>query len=142
MAQVKEGDTIKIHFTGRLEDGTFFDASEKSNPLEFTVGGGEVIPGLEQGVIGMNPGETKEIKIPMEQAYGSRREERVFEFDRKRAPEGFDPEIGQRLQMYRADGMPIMATVVGISEKSFTMDCNHPLAGKTLIFDTTVVEIV
>lgn len=142
MAQVKEGDTVRIHYTGRLEDGTIFDASEKANPLEFTVGGGEVIPGLEQGIIGMTPGELKEIKIPMEQAYGSRKEERVFEFDRKRAPEGFDPEIGQRLQMYRADGMPIMATVVGISEKSFTMDCNHPLAGKTLIFDTTVVEII
>jgi FKBP-type peptidyl-prolyl cis-trans isomerase 2 len=142
MATVKEGDTIRIHYTGKLEDGTVFDSSEGATPLEFTVGGGAIISGLEQGVIGMTPGESKTITIPMEQAYGPHQRERVFEFDRKKAPENFNPEVGQRLQMYRADGMPITATVVGISEASVTMDCNHPLAGKTLVFDTTLVEIV
>ncbi len=142
MATVKKGDTIRIHYTGKLEDGTIFDSSEGTNPLEFTVGGGEIISGLEQGVVGMSPGESKTITIPTEQAYGLHVKERVFEFDKKKAPENFDPEIGQRLQMYRADGMPIMATVIGISESSVTMDCNHPLAGKPLVFDATLVEIV
>ncbi len=142
MATVKKGDTIRIHYTGKLEDGTIFDSSEGTNPLEFTVGGGEIISGLEQGVVGMSPGESKTITIPTEQAYGPHVKERVFEFDKKKAPENFNPEIGQRLQMYRADGMPIMATVIGISESSVTMDCNHPLAGNPLVFDATLVEIV
>ncbi len=142
MATVKEGDTIRIHYTGKLEDGTVFDSSQETNPLEFTVGGGDLIAGLEAGVVGMATGESKTITIPAEQAYGPHIKEKVFEFDKKKAPENFNPEVGQRIQMYRADGLPLMATVAGISETAFTMDCNHPLAGKTLIFDTTVVEIV
>lgn len=142
MAIVKEGDTIRIHYVGRLEDGTVFDSSENRSSLEFTVGDGEVIPGLEHGVIGMNLGETKTITIPPDLGYGPYLKERVFEMERKKIPGNFDIEVGLRLQMYRADGMPIMATVVGISEDTLTMDCNHPLAGKTLIFETTVKEIV
>ncbi|MBI3593022.1 MAG: FKBP-type peptidyl-prolyl cis-trans isomerase [Nitrospirae bacterium] len=126
MATVKQGDTIRIHYTGRLEDGTIFDSSEGGKPLEFTVGSGEIIPGLEEGVIGMASGESKTITIPAEQAYGHHMKERVFELDRKRVP----------------DGVPVTSAIVGISESSLTMDCNHPLAGKTLIFDTTLVEIV
>lgn len=140
MAIVKKGDTIRIHYTGKLEDGTVFDSSEGGASLEFKVGGGVFLKGLEEGVIGMSPGESK--TILMEQAYGPRNEEMVFEFDRKRAPENFNPSLGQQLQMYRADGKPVMVTVVGISETSFTMDCNHSLAGKNLIFDITLEEIV
>ena len=142
MATVKQGDTIKMHYTGKLEAGTVFDSSDESNPLEFTIGEGEVIAGLEQGVVGMSVGESRTITIPMEQAYGPRNDARVFELDKAKAPENFNGEIGQQLQMYRADGMAITVTVVGVSEKSFTMDCNHPLAGKTLIFDTTLVKIL
>lgn len=142
MAAVKQGDTIRVHYIGRLDDGTVFDSSEGHPPLEFTVGRGEVIPGLEQGVVGMSIGETKTITIPAELAYGLYMKERVFEMDRKKMPGNFDIEVGLRLQMYRADGMPIMATVLDISENTLTMDCNHPLAGKTLIFDTTLVEII
>ncbi|MBI5187855.1 MAG: FKBP-type peptidyl-prolyl cis-trans isomerase [Nitrospirae bacterium] len=142
MAVVKEGDKVRVHYTGRLDDGTVFDSSEDSAPLEFTVGKGEVFSRIEQGIIGISPGESKTISIPMEEAYGPHREERVFEFDRKRAPENFDPVVGQPVQMYRADGLPVMATVVGISETSFIMDCNHSLAGKNLTFDITLVEIV
>lgn len=141
MATVKKGDTIKVHYTGKLEDGTVFDSSQGGAPLEFKVGGGDIIAGLDEGVVGMNAGETRTITIPMEKAYGPRQDERVFEFDRKKGPEHFNPEVGQRVQMYRADGMPVTATVVGVSEASVTMDCNHPLAGKTLIFETTLVEI-
>jgi peptidylprolyl isomerase len=142
MAAVKQGDTIRIRYIGRLEDGTVFDSSEGRPPLEFTVGEGEVIPGLEQGVIDMIHGETKTITITPELGYGPYMKERVFEMDRKKMPGNFNIEVGLRLQMYRADGMPMMVTVVGISENTLTMDCNHPLAGKTLIFDTTLVEIV
>jgi peptidylprolyl isomerase len=142
MAAVKQGDTIRIRYVGRLEDGTVFDSSEGRPPLEFSVGGGEVIPGLEQGVAGMSAGETKIITIHAELGYGPYMKERVFEMDRKKMPGNFNIEVGLRLQMYRADGMPMMVTVVGISENTLTMDCNHPLAGKTLIFDTTLVEIV
>ncbi len=142
MTVVKQGDTIRIRYIGRLEDGTIFDSSEGRPPLEFTVGEGEVIPGLEQGVTGMSIGETKTITITPELGYGPYMKERVFEMDRKKMPGNFNIEVGLRLQMYRADGMPMMVTVVGISENTLTMDCNHPLAGKTLIFDATLVEIV
>ena len=138
MLKVKEGDTIRIHYTGRLEDGTIFDSSES---LEFTVGEHEVIPGLEEGVIGMVPDEAKSIIITEEKAYGPHLKERICTLDKKRIPEGFHPELGQQLQMYRADGLPIMGTVIGISEASFTMDYNHPLAGKTLVFETRLLEI-
>lgn len=142
MATVKQGDTIRIRYVGRIEDGTVFDSSEGRPPLEFTAGEGEVIPGLEQGVIGMSIGETKTITIPAELGYGPYMKERFFEMDRKKIPGNFNIEVGLRLQMYRADGMPMMVTVVGTSENTLTMDCNHPLAGKTLIFDTTLAETV
>ena len=142
MAKVKEGDTISILYTGRLEDGTVFDSTEGKNPLEFTVGEGEVVPGLEKGVIGMAPGESKAIAIPAEDGYGPHLKERVCELDKKRVPDNFHPEVGQQLQMYRADGLPIMGTVVAISGTSFTMDYNHPLAGRTLVFETKLLAIV
>jgi peptidylprolyl isomerase len=142
VAIVKEGDTVRVHYTGKLEDGTVFDTSEDGASMEFKVGAGELLKAFEQGVIGMAIGEKKTILIPMEEAYGPRKEEMVFEFDRARAPENFEAEIGQQLQMYRADGKPVNLTVVGKSEKSFTMDCNHSLAGKDLIFDVRLEEIL
>jgi len=141
MRTVKEGDTIRIEYTGKLEDGTVFDASG-DHPLEFTVGEGEVIPGLEQGVIGMAEGESKKIVVPVELAYGPRLESRVCRLDKKKIPGEFQPEVGHQFQMYRADGLPVMGTVIAVSEDSFTMDYNHPLAGKTLVFETTVVGIL
>lgn len=142
MQKAKKGDTVIISYIGRLEDGTVFDSTENRNPLEFTVGEGELIPGLEQGIIGMMPGESRTIMIPMEMGYGPHLKERVCELDRKRIPQGVQPEVGQQLQLYRADGLPVMGTVIGKSETSFTMDYNHPLAGKTLIFETRLLEIV
>lgn len=142
MFQVKEGDTIRIEYTGRLEDGTVFDSSGGDSPLEFTVGEGEVVQGLEQGVIGMKPGEVKSIIVPMELGYGPRNEQRVCQLDKNKVPKEFHPELGRQLQLYRADGLPVMGTVIAISETSFTMDYNHPLAGKTMIFETRLVEIV
>jgi len=142
MAIAKEGDTVRVHYTGKLEDGTVFDTSEDGASMEFKVGAGELLKAFEQGVVGMAIGETKTIQIPADQAYGPRKEEMVFEFDRARAPENFEAEIGQQLQMYRADGQPVNITVIGKSEKSFTMDCNHALAGKDLTFDVRLEEIL
>ena len=142
MGIAKKGDTVRVHYTGRLEDGTVFDTSEDGASMEFKVGEGELLKAFEQGVVGMSVGETKTIHIPAEEAYGPRKDEMVFEFDRSRAPENFEAEIGQQLQMYRADGQAVNITVVGKSEKSFTMDCNHPLAGKDLTFDVRLEEIL
>jgi len=141
MARVKKGDTVNVHYTGKLEDGTVFDSSEGGVPLEFKVGEGEFLKGLEDGVIGMEIGEEKTIKIPAEEGYGIYMKEKIFEFGKDRAPENFNPEIGQELQMYRADGMPITVKVIEKTEKGFMMDCNHRLAGKNLIFDIKLVEI-
>jgi FKBP-type peptidyl-prolyl cis-trans isomerase 2 len=141
MAAVKEGDTIRIHFTGRLEDGTVFDTSDGGASLEIKVGGGEFLPGLEKGVIGMNVGEKKTIPIPADEGYGKHLEERVFDYDRSKLG-GLEPEVGRQLQMYRADGQPVLVTIVGMTETTVRMDCNHPLAGKNLVFDITLEEIV
>lgn len=142
MSGAKEGDTVRVQFTVRLDDGTVYDSSDISGPMVFKIGEGKFLPKVEQSVIGMSHGESKTIRIPMEEAYGPRIEERVFEFDRKKASEGFDPVVGQQVQMFRADGKPVSVTVAGVSEKSFIMDCNHPLAGKDLIVDVTLVDIV
>ena len=142
MAQVKDGDTIRIHYTGTLEDGTVFDSSEGGASLELKLGTGEFIRGLEEGVIGMAAGETKRIFITADKAYGPHLPEKVFEFHKDRAPEDFNPEIGQQYQMYRADGMPIVVKILEKTGTGYLMDCNHPLAGKNLVFEVTLEEIV
>ncbi len=142
MATVKEGDTIRIHYVGRMEDGTVFDSSEGGASLELNLGRGEFIPGIEKGVLGMCIGEKKTLLIPAEEGYGPRRQERVFEYDRGRLPEGFTPVVGQQMQMFRADGQPIQVTITGCTDTAVTMDCNHPLAGKNLIFESLIEEIV
>ncbi len=139
MATVKVADTIRIHYVGKLDDGTVFDSTEGGASLELKVGGGEFLKALEEGVIDMSPGESKTIKIA--DAYGPRNEEMTFEFDRKKWPENFNPAIGDRLQMNRADGKPVMVTVVEIKESSYLLDCNHPLAGKNLTFEVNLEEI-
>ena len=141
MTTVKEGDTIRIHFVGKLADGTVFDTSEDGASLEIKVGGGEFLPGLEKGVLGMSTGESKTIRIAAGEGYPYRKE-RVFEYDRSRLPGGIRTEVGQQFQMYRADGQPVVVTVAGVNEKTVTLDCNHPLAGKDLTFDITLEEIV
>jgi peptidylprolyl isomerase len=142
MATAKQGSRVIVNYVGKLEDGTVFDSSETNAPLEFVVGGGNVLEDFEQAIVGMSAGESKSIHIPSERAYGPYIKERVFTFSRSRAPENFNPEIGQKIQMYRADGLPVPVTVVGKTETSFIMDGNHPLAGKNLIFDVMLVEIL
>jgi FKBP-type peptidyl-prolyl cis-trans isomerase 2 len=142
MAQVKHGDTVKVHYTGKLEDGKVFDSSIDGDPLQFSIGKGQVIQGLEEAVVGMNPGESKTASIPADKAYGPHRKEKVMEVDRDRFPEGLKPEPGQKLEVRHADGRKTAVTVTGVSESKVTLDANHPLAGKDLTFDIQLQEIV
>ncbi|PXF52001.1 MAG: peptidylprolyl isomerase [Candidatus Methanophagaceae archaeon] len=142
MAQAKYGDTVKVHYTGKLDDGTVFDASVNGDPLQFTIGSGQIIPGFEQAVVGMNPGESKTVKIPAEDAYGQRREDLVLEIEKSQLPEGLKPEVGLQLQSRQPDGRIIVLTIADISESHVTLDANHPLAGKDLTFDIQLIEII
>ncbi len=142
MSTVKKGDTVRIHYVGRLKDGTVFDSSEGGASLEMKLGQGEFIAGIERAVLGMSVGEKKTVAVPAEEGYGPCHKERIFEYERSRLPEGFVPVVGQQMQMFRADGKPVQVTITQFSDSTVTMDCNHPLAGKDLIFDITLEEIV
>lgn len=142
MAQAKLGDTVRVNYTGRLDDGTVFDSSLRSGPLEFTIGDGQLIPGFENAVIGMTPGETKTQKIPAEEAYGPHADFLVIEVDRRRVPPDLDPKVGDRLQLQHPDGRVTPVLVTAVTESSITLDANHPLAGKDLTFDIELLEIV
>ncbi|RMG59214.1 MAG: peptidylprolyl isomerase [Deltaproteobacteria bacterium] len=139
--QVKAGDTVKVHYTGSLEDGTVFDSSRERDPLEFTVGEGKLIAGFENAVIGMAVGESKKVNIPSEEAFGPHREELVLEVEKSMFPPHINPFEGQQLQIPQQDGRTVAVTVTKITDDKVTLDANHPLAGKDLIFDIEVVEI-
>ena len=141
MAQAKAGDTVKVHYTGKLADGTVFDTSLNEEPLQFTIGEGQVIPGFEEAVIGMSTGQTKITKIRSDKAYGSYREDMVLVVERDRLPADMQPEVGQQLEMQNPDGTSFVLTVKEVGESNVTLDANHPLAGKDLRFDIQLVEI-
>jgi FKBP-type peptidyl-prolyl cis-trans isomerase 2 len=135
------GDTVKVHYTGKLTDGTVFDTSVGSEPLEFTLGQGKVIAGFEQVVVGMQVGESKTVTIPADQAYGQRRDDMIFEVGRDELPADIDPEVGMQLQMNQGDGGITIVTITDVSETTVKIDANHPLAGQDLKFDIELVEI-
>ena len=141
MAQVKNGDTVKVHYTGKLEDGTVFDSSENREPLEFTVGNAQMIPGFEEAVLGMNKDESKTIQIAPEDAYGQHRQEMVVDVSKDQFPPDLKPEVGMQIQIGHEDGGSTIALITNVSEEAVTLDANHPLAGKELTFDIQVVEI-
>jgi peptidylprolyl isomerase len=144
MAQekAKQGDTVKVHYTGKLDDGTVFDTSVNRDPLQFTIGKGQVIPGFEQAVVGMEVSESKTTKVTASEAYGPRRDEMVLQVDRKQFPADLNPEVGQQLRIPQPNGQPVIVRVTDISEASVTLDANHPLAGQDLTFDIQLVELV
>lgn len=142
MQTVKNGDTIKIHYHGRLADGTTFDSSEGRDPLEFEVGSHRVIAGFDAGVMGMQVGDKKTIEIPCDQAYGPKHDEMIVDFPRNQFPEDLNPIVGMQLNMSNQDGQQFPVSVVEVSEDTVKLDANHPLAGKDLIFDLELVEIV
>lgn len=139
---IEEGKTVKIHYTGTLDDGTEFDSSAGREPLEFEMGAGKVIPGFEKGVADMSVGEKKTIHIPAAEAYGEYREDLVLELERTQLPEGLEPEVGMGLQMQGPQGQPIPVYVTSVEEKTITINANHQLAGKNLNFELELVEVV
>ena len=138
---VKDGNTVKVHYKGTLDDGSVFDSSEGKAPLDFKIGEGKIIPGFEKGVLGMEKGEKKTIKIPCGEAYGPIRPEAMADIPQKDLPEDMKPEVGQMLQMGKEDGQMFIAQVIKVTEDKITIDANHPLAGKDLTFELEVVEI-
>ncbi|MDD5729824.1 MAG: peptidylprolyl isomerase [Candidatus Omnitrophica bacterium] len=143
MAKVKEGDIVKVHYTGKLADGTIFDDSIQREPLQFTVGEHMLIEGFEQAVIGMEPGEWKTVTIPADKAYGPHLKELVIAANLSQMPEGLKPVIGGQLQITQEENKPpVIVTVTDITADKVILDANHPLAGKDLIFDINVNEIV
>jgi peptidylprolyl isomerase len=141
MQQAKRGDTVKIHYKGQFDDGTVFDTSEDGDPIEFTIGEGHVIPGFEDAVIGMATGEKKTEKIEADRAYGQHRPDLVFTIDRGQLPQGTNISVGDFLKIGFADGGSASVQVAEIADESVTLDANHPLAGKDLTFDLTLVSI-
>lgn len=141
MAQASNGDNVRIHYTGRLHDGTVFDTSENRDPLGFELGAGQVIPGFEEAVQGMEPGQRQTVTVAAEKAYGPRRDDLVLSFPREQLPEGVDPEPGQQLQMQTQEGQAVQVTVRDATEEALILDANHPLAGHDLTFDIELVEI-
>ena len=141
MSEAKNGDKVKIHYTGTLEDGTTFDSSEGRDPLEFEIGSGQVIVGFDEAVIGMSAGESKSVTIPVEKAYGQRNEELIMSAPRDQVPPDITPEVGQKLQMGGPNGELIVVEVVDVTDEAITLDANPPLAGKDLNFDIELVEI-
>ncbi len=142
MAQAKIGDIVKVHYTGKLDDGTVFDTSLGREPLEFKIGEGEIIPGFENAVIGMSPGETKTVRVPAEEAFGPYYEEMVLEIERDQLPPDLEPYVGQQLQVRQADGEILIVRVTEVTDTKVKLDANHPLAGKDLIFDIQLLEIL
>jgi peptidylprolyl isomerase len=141
MRQAKHGDTVRVHYRGELQDGSVFDASD-GEPLQFTIGGGQVMPGFEEAVLGMNPGDSKTAELPAEKAFGPYQEDMVAVLDKSQFIGDEEPEVGQRLQIPQPDGPPVDVTVTGVTESEVTVDANHPLAGEDLTFDIELIDIV
>lgn len=142
MTQAKQGDTVRVHYTGRLPDGTQFDSSDGREPLEFQLGSGQIIKGLEEQVEGMSVGEKDTVTIPADAAYGPHRPEGIQSVPRTQIPDGVDTTLGARLQATGGDGQTMTLTVVDASDEAVTVDANHPLAGKDLVFDVELVEVL
>jgi peptidylprolyl isomerase len=141
MVQAKTGDTVRVHYTGKLDDGTVFDTSQQRDPLEFTIGEGQIIPGFERAVVGMSPGDMKTERIPADDAYGPHENEMVLEVERTKMPTTIEPEVGQQLQNHHEDGRVTPVLITGVTDAAVTLDANHPLAGKDLTFEIELVEI-
>lgn len=141
MSQVKANDTVRVHYTGKLTDGRVFDSSLEREPLEFTMGEGQLIPGFEKGILDMKVSEKKTVNIPVDEAYGDSRPELIQEVDKSQLPEDIKPEVGMGLVSKSPDGQEMNLVVKEVKEESIVVDANHPLAGQDLIFDLEVIEI-
>lgn len=142
MTKAKNGDTVKVHYTGKLNNGRVFDTSNNREPLEFKIGSGQIIPGFENAVIGMSKGDNNTANIPSDEAYGPHRKELVMEVGLEQLPPDFKPEIGGQLEAKQPNGQVIVVTITDIKEESVVLDANHPLAGQDLTFEIELIEIM
>jgi len=142
MTQAQSGDTVRIHYTGTLDDGTQFDSSAGRDPLEFALGSGQVIPGFDSAVDGMAVGESKSVTIDPEQAYGQRHEQLVQQVPMSAFPDDMELAVGMQLQSQSPDGQVMNLLVTEVEDNAVTVDANHPLAGQALTFSIELVEIV
>lgn len=142
MVKAKTGDRVKIHFTGKMQDDTVVETSKERGPLEFKIGEGNVISGLEQGIIGMQVGDKKTLTISPQEAFGLPRQELMVDLNKDDIPEGIKLAVGIHLDIQASDGQTFKVKVVDVKEDTVTLDANHPLAGVTLIFDVELIEIV
>jgi len=141
MTQVKQGDTVRIHYTGTLTDGAVFDSSEGRDPLEFTVGSGQIIPGLDAALPGMEVGDKKRVEVSMMEGYGPRHADRIVDVPAEQLPEEIPREVGLMLAMRGEDGQEMPVQITAVTEEKITLDANHHLAGHDLVFDIEIVSI-
>ena len=141
MQQVQSGDTVKVHYEGKLQSGELFDSSEGRDPLEFTVGTGQVIKGFDDALIDMKVGDKKTVNIPVENAYGERSQEALISVPRTEFPDDLNPEVGQELQMSDDQGHVFPVVVAEVADDHVVLDANHPLAGEELTFNITLLDI-
>ncbi|MCE7053290.1 peptidylprolyl isomerase [Algoriphagus sp. AGSA1] len=139
--QAKKGDAVQVHYTGKLEDGSVFDTSANREPLGFTLGDGNMIKGFDTAVDGMELGEKVTVTIPAAEAYGERRDDMIIEVPIEQVPADIKPEIGMQLTLQGGNGQPMPVVVTDLDEKKITLDANHQLAGKDLIFDIELVKV-
>lgn len=139
--QAKNGHAVTIHYTGKLSDGTIFDSSQGRDPLPFSIGSGQVIPGFEEAVIGMAVGDRKTVTIPPEKAYGERNEQLVLTVPRDQVPSDINPQVGLQLQLMNQDQQPLVAQIIEVTDDKVVIDANPPLAGRNLTFDIELVSI-
>ena len=140
-AQAQNGDIVEVHYTGTLENGTVFDTSAGREPLNFTLGEGQMIPGFEQAVLGMKIGESKTVTIPADEAYGPYRDDMIRVVNREDLQPGLDPYVGQQLQGYQPSGEISVGTVTNVTDTTITVDFNHHLAGEDLTFEIELMSI-
>jgi peptidylprolyl isomerase len=143
MRPAKQGDTVRVHYRGKLRDGSIFDETFDRKPLRFTIGKGQLIPGFEEAVVGMKPGDSKTTELPVEKAFGPHLEERVVEVPKRNfARWNLEPAVGKRVPIPQPDGSPIDVIVTEVTESNVTVDFNHPFAGQDLTIDIKLLEIV
>lgn len=140
MSKVEDGCKVQVHYTGKLNDGTVFDSSKDRDPLEFTVGQGQVIPGFEQAVVGMETGDSKQVTISCQDAYGERRQDMILEVPKEKIPEEIPQNVGQQLMLRHPEGQEFPAFIVEVSDETITLDANHPLAGEDLNFEIELIN--
>jgi len=141
MAQAKQGDLVKVRYTGMLDDGSTFDSSDGREPLQFVIGEGMLIPAFEEAIVGMLPGDSRSVHIPADEAYGPFMDELILEVDKNQIPAYLNPEEGMQLQITQDDGSSTVVKVVKLTDEKVFLDANHPLAGRDLNFSIELVDI-